>query len=411
MRRPARPSTVAGAGRAGDGHGDRPVGPARRGRRAAPRAPRGPRVADAAGRRAGRAVRSAAPERPTPTAARPGRPRSSTRTSGPVASTSSARAHGSRRRRRTAPWCPGASRAGGSRSTSHSAASVVPRAASRRARRAGRPRRTRRPARPRRPAPRARAGRGAAPAAAGRRRRGRRSRARTRRTRPATACRCGPRRPRRGSRPVRRGDVVEVGAVVAHRDLDLVRAGCGSGPVRPQAAAVARSRPARARPRAGPRGRSPSRGEQSTVRAAGTTSVTSRHGPAAGRDGRAQRGVEGEHGVEVGDLDEQALVADRQHVDGSPRAAGRHGAGSTNGVMVDARPPRAGARTARASSTAPGVSPCTQTELRAAARPSVPSTADTRPRATSARPARRPPPGRAAARPAASAGTSVPSAV
>ena len=68
-----------------------------------------------------------------------------------------------------------------------------------------------------------------APPAAGRRRRGRRSRVRTRRTRPATAvpvwaattsCRLS---------PVRAGDLVEVRPVVAHRDLDLRVAGRGRG--------------------------------------------------------------------------------------------------------------------------------------------------------------------------------------
>ena len=98
-------------------------------------------------------------------------------------------------------------------------------------------------------------------------------------------------------------------------------------------------------------------------------------------EGRAQRRLEGEHGVEVGDLQQQALVAGRQQVDGHPRrGAGRHGAGSTNGVMVT---PAASsrARTARAISTAPGVSPWVHTD-RAGSATSEPSTASTVPSVT-----------------------------
>ena len=95
---------------------------------------------------------------------------------------------------------PGPSRAGGSRSTSHSTASVVPTSCQPPGEDARvDPGELPGQARPTRRAPTGGAGRAAAPAAAGRPRRGRRTRGRSRRRRPATACRCGRRRPRRGS--------------------------------------------------------------------------------------------------------------------------------------------------------------------------------------------------------------------
>ena len=96
------------------------------------------------------AARSAAPDRVTPMAAQPGRPRSWTVASGPGASTVSTSAP----RPGSAPGVPGRSRAGGSRSTSKRTASVRPTSCQPPGRRARvDARRTGRPGRPSRRAP------------------------------------------------------------------------------------------------------------------------------------------------------------------------------------------------------------------------------------------------------------------